>query len=164
MKLLVLSDTHRSLGFAYDAIEKERPDAVLHLGDHLTDAEELSFACQEPDFYYVPGNCDYAPTVPQSLTLEFDAVRVFMTHGHIYGVKRDLTALAGAAKDAGAQLALFGRYAVNYLVVYRYTGSSGIALVIFKVGLAAGRFGHSGYAVVEIKDGAFSCRLETDTE
>ena len=119
MKLLVLSDTHRSLGFAYDAIEKERPDAVLHLGDHLTDAEELSFACQEPDFYYVPGNCDYAPTVPQSLTLEFDDVRVFMTHGHIYGVKRDLTALAGAAKDAGAQLALFGRYAVNYLVVYR---------------------------------------------
>ena len=70
----------------------------MHLGDHLTDAEELSFACQEPDFYYVPGNCDYAPTVPQSLTLEFDDVRVFMTHGHIYGVKRDLTALAGAAK------------------------------------------------------------------
>ena len=99
MKLLVLSDTHRSLGFACDAIEKERPDAVLH----LTDAEDLSFACQEPDFYYVPGNCDYAPTVPQSLTLEFDGVRIFMTHGHIYGVKRDLTALTGAAKDAGAQ-------------------------------------------------------------
>ena len=38
---------------------------------------------------------------------------------------------------AGAQLALFGRYAVNYLVVNRYTGSSGVALVIFKVGLAA---------------------------
>ena len=70
MKLLILSDTHRSLGFAYDAIEKEHPDAVVHLGDHLTDAEDLSFACQEPDFYYVPGNCDYAPTVPQSLTLE----------------------------------------------------------------------------------------------
>lgn len=51
MKLLILSDTHRSLGFAYDAIEKEHPDAVVHLGDHLTDAEDLSFACQEPDFY-----------------------------------------------------------------------------------------------------------------
>ena len=102
MKLLILSDTHRSLGFAYDAIEKEHPDAVVHLGDHLTDAEDLSFACQEPDFYYVPGNCDYAPTVPQSLTLELDGVRIFVTHGHLYGVKRDLTALAGAAKDAGA--------------------------------------------------------------
>ena len=108
MKLLILSDTHRSLGFAYDAIEKEHPDAVVHLGDHLTDAEDLSFACQEPDFYYVPGNCDYAPTVPQSLTLELDGVRIFVTHGHLYGVKRDLTALAGAAKDAGARLALGG--------------------------------------------------------
>ena len=98
MKLLILSDTHRSLGFAYDAIEKKHPDAVVHLGDHLTDAEDLSFACQEPDFYYVPGNCDYAPTVPQSLTLELDGVRIFVTHGHLYGVKRDLTALAGAAR------------------------------------------------------------------
>lgn len=44
MKLLILSDTHRSLGFAYDAIEKEHSDAVVHLGDHLTDAEDLSFA------------------------------------------------------------------------------------------------------------------------
>ena len=156
MKLLILSDTYRSLGFAYDAIEKEHPDAVVHLGDHLTDAEDLSFACQEPDFYYVPGNCDYAPTVPQSLTLELDGVRIFVTHGHLYGVKRDLTALAGAAKDAGAQLALFGHTHIQHL-----EERGGITLL--NPG-TAGRFGHSGYAVVEIKDGAFSCRLETDTE
>lgn len=156
MKLLVLSDTHRSLGFAYDAIEKERPDAVLHLGDHLTDAEELSFACQEPDFYYVPGNCDYAPTVLQSLTLEFDDVRVFMTHGHIYGVKRDLTALAGAAKDAGAQLALFGHTHIQHMEERN-------DITLLNPG-TAGRFGRSGYAVVEITDGTFTCRLETDTE
>ena len=88
MKLLILSDTHRSLGFACEAIEKEAPDAVIHLGDHLGDAEDLSFAYQDPDFYYVPGNCDYAPTVPQMLTLEFDGVRIFATHGHLFGVKR----------------------------------------------------------------------------
>ena len=51
MKLLILSDTHRSLGFACEAIEKEAPDAVIHLGDHLGDAEDLSFAYQDPDFY-----------------------------------------------------------------------------------------------------------------
>ena len=156
MKLLILSDTHRSLGFAYDAIEKEHPDAVVHLGDHLTDAEDLSFACQEPDFYYVPGNCDYAPTVPQSLTLEFDDVRVFMTHGHIYGVKRDLTALAGAAKDAGAQLALFGHTHIQHMEERN-------DITLLNPG-TAGRFGCSGYAVVEITDGTFTCRLETDTE
>ena len=156
MKLLILSDTHRSLGFAYDAIEKEHPDAVLHLGDHLTDAEDLSFACQEPEFYFVPGNCDYAPAVPQSLTLELGGVRIFMTHGHIYGVKRELTALAGAAKDAGAQLALFGHTHVQLL-----EERSGVTLL--NPG-AAGRFGRSGYGVIEITDGVFSCRLETDTE
>ena len=156
MKLLVLSDTHQSLGFACEAIEKEDPDAVLHLGDHLADAEALSFAYQKPDFYYVPGNCDYAPTVPQSLTLELGGVRVFMTHGHIYGVKRELSALAGAAREAGAQLALFGHTHVQQLSEY-----GGVTLL--NPG-TAGRLGRSGYGVVEITGGSFSCRLEIDTE
>jgi len=67
-----------------------------------------------------------------------------------------LTALAGAAKDAGARLALFGHTHIQHL-----EERGGITLL--NPG-TAGRFGHSGYAVVEIKDGAFSCRLETDTE
>ena len=41
MKILVFSDSHRALGTMYDAIERLRPDAVLHLGDHLEDAESL---------------------------------------------------------------------------------------------------------------------------
>ncbi len=108
MKLLVLSDTHRSLGFAYEAIETESPDAVAHLGDHLSDAEDLSFAFQEPEFFYVPGNCDYEPAARQSLLLELAGVRIFLTHGHLFGVKSGLDTLAAAAKDMGAQLALFG--------------------------------------------------------
>ena len=90
MKLLVLSDTHRSLGFAYEAIETESPDAVAHLGDHLSDAEDLSFAFQEPEFFYVPGNCDYEPAARQSLLLELAGVRIFLTHGHLFGVKSGL--------------------------------------------------------------------------
>ena len=156
MKLLVLSDTHRSLGFACEAIEKERPDAVLHLGDHMTDAEDLSYAFQKPEFFYVPGNCDFAPTVPQSLTLEFGGVRVFMTHGHIYGVKRELGALFCAAKDAGAQLALFGHTHVQHL-------ETRVGVTLLNPG-TAGSSGRSGYGVIEITGGAFTCRLETDTE
>ena len=156
MKLLVLSDTHRSLGFAYEAIEKESPDAVAHLGDHLSDAEDLSFAFQGPDFYYVPGNCDYAPTVPPSLTLEFDGVRVFLTHGHLFGVKSGLDTLAAAAKDMGAQLALFGH--THQALLEERNG-----VTLLNPG-AAGRLGRSSYAVVELKNGSFSCRLETDIE
>ena len=139
MKLLILSDTHRSLGFACEAIEKEAPDAVIHLGDHLGDAEDLSFAYQDPDFYYVPGNCDYAPTVPQMLTLEFDGVRIFATHGHLFGVKRELTALADAARERGAQLALFGHTHVQCLETI-----GGVTLL--NPG-AAGRFGRAATAL-----------------
>ena len=41
MKILVFSDSHRALGTMYDAIERLRPDAVIHLGDHLEDAESM---------------------------------------------------------------------------------------------------------------------------
>ncbi|MFR4068367.1 MAG: hypothetical protein ACLT1T_05485 [Oscillospiraceae bacterium] len=61
MKLLILSDTHRSLGFACEAIEKEAPDAVIHLGDHLGDAEDLSFAYQDPDFITSPATATMPP-------------------------------------------------------------------------------------------------------
>ena len=41
MKILVFSDSHRALGTMYDAIERLRPDAVIHLGDHLEDAASM---------------------------------------------------------------------------------------------------------------------------
>ena len=95
MKILVFSDSHRALGTMYDAIERLRPDAVLHLGDHL-------------DFYHVPGNCDFFTSAPPSLTVSLDGVRIFLTHGHLFGVKSGLTRLTLEARRVGAQLALFG--------------------------------------------------------
>ena len=156
MKLLVLSDTHRSLGFACEAIEKERPDAVAHLGDHLSDAEDLSFAYPEPDFYYVPGNCDYEPVVRPSMTIELAGVRIFLTHGHLFGVKSGTKALLSMAKDCGAQLALYGHTHIASL-----EEAGGVTLL--NPG-TAGRLGRSSYAVVEIENGGFTCRIEYDTE
>ena len=152
MRVLVLSDTHRSLGYACDCIERESPDVVLHLGDHLSDAEELSYAYDEPDFYYVPGNCDYAPTVQPSLTLELGGVRIFMTHGHLFGVKQDVSALLARAKELGAQIALFGHTHIAML-----EQREGVWLM--NPG-TAGRLGRTGCGVIEIQDGSFRCRLE----
>jgi len=156
MRILVLSDSHGCVDPMQQCVELVQPQAILHLGDCARDADRLGRLYPRIPLLGVPGNCDYAPAVPQSLTLELDGVRIFVTHGHLYGVKRDLTALAGAAKDAGARLALFGHTHIQHL-----EERGGITLL--NPG-TAGRFGHSGYAVVEIKDGAFSCRLETDTE
>ena len=92
----------------YDAIERLRPDAVIHLGDHLEDAASMESVFSGVDFYHVPGNCDYFTNVPPSLTISLDGVRVFLTHGHLFGVKSGLTRLALEARRVGAQLALFG--------------------------------------------------------
>ena len=124
---------------------------MVHLGDHLSDAEDLSFAFQEPDFYYVPGNCDYAPTVPPSLTLEFDGVRVFLTHGHLFGVKTGLTRLLLEGKRVGAQLVLFGHTHRPYLAEH-----DGVWLL--NPGSCSAMQG--SYAVLTVENGGFHAELK----
>ena len=41
MRVLVCSDSHGRLLDLYDAVEREMPDAVIHLGDYYGDACEL---------------------------------------------------------------------------------------------------------------------------
>ena len=117
MKLLIASDTHHSIGNLYDAIERERPDAVLHLGDHQSDAEDLACVFPSISFYTVPGNCDHNWTDETDRLLILGGVRIFMTHGHRYGVKSGYDRLLLAAKQAGAALALFGHTHCYYQAV-----------------------------------------------
>ena len=42
MKLLILSDSHGEQEFMQLAVRRERPDAVIHLGDHCADAATAS--------------------------------------------------------------------------------------------------------------------------
>ena len=44
MKLLLLSDSHGCLANLLDAVDREEPDAVFHLGDLCEDAEYLAAA------------------------------------------------------------------------------------------------------------------------
>ena len=56
MKILVFSDSHRFLSGMVQAIEEEKPDQVIHLGDLMGDAEELSWRFQTLPICMVPGN------------------------------------------------------------------------------------------------------------
>lgn len=114
MKILVFSDSHHCLSYMYDAIAQEMPHRVFHLGDHISDAEDVSYAFDNLDLLYVPGNCDYAPDAAQSVLTEERGKRFFLTHGHNYGVKRTLDPLKAAGRDAGADVVLFGHTHVPY--------------------------------------------------
>lgn len=109
MKLLLISDTHRELISARKAIERERPDAVLHLGDHAQDAFELSREFYSTPISYVRGNCDGPfPDCSETYLRTLAGVRIFAVHGHRHGVKGGTMRLWYAAQEQKARIAAFG--------------------------------------------------------
>ena len=108
MKLLVFSDSHGNVEHMRRAVEQEHPDQILHLGDVMRDAVELSLTYPNIPVELVPGNCDYATDVPAQKILYFEGRRILMTHGHIYHVKLGIGQAVRAAVEAKVDVLLFG--------------------------------------------------------
>ena len=111
MKILVFSDSHSALRNMRLAMERICPDAVIHLGDYVNDAEVIASEYPNIRFYMVAGNCDryrVSPDFPETLVESVRGVWVYMTHGHIQHVKSDLEMLLFNARRRGAQIALYG--------------------------------------------------------
>ncbi len=107
-KLIVFSDSHGN----YKEIEKLLPrivenDYVVHLGDGAGDMREIMRRYPEK-VYVCAGNCDFFSAYPGEEVLEVEQVRILCCHGHKYGVKRELKALAQAAKSRDCDVALYG--------------------------------------------------------
>ena len=109
MKILVLSDSHGMLAPMEQAVSATSPDVIVHLGDYHRDAAALEDRFPDIPLVSVPGNCDFpGGDEPLTRVLQWEGVRVLITHGHRYGVKGGLLKLELAAREAEAQLALFG--------------------------------------------------------
>ncbi len=107
-KLIVMSDTHGSgKGVSQILALAQENDYVIHLGDGAGDVRELARLYPEK-VYVCAGNCDFFSPLPQEGILEVERVRILYCHGHKYGVKRDLYALAQAAKEKDCDIALYG--------------------------------------------------------
>lgn len=111
MKILVLSDSHSALSFMRLCIQKVKPDHVVHLGDHYDDGAALAEENPHIRFHQVPGNCDRYrcdPTLAQTMCYPVGGVKLYMTHGHLHGVKSGLERLLTAARQNHAQAVLYG--------------------------------------------------------
>ena len=111
MKILVLSDSHAGLSFMRLAIGAVKPDAVIHLGDYYDDGDDMQEEFSHIPFHLVPGNCDrnrMYKIVAETLCYGVCSVKLFMTHGHVQGVKMGLGRLIADARKMGAQAALYG--------------------------------------------------------
>lgn len=108
MKLVVFSDSHRSLRAMRDAVELENPDYVIHLGDLEEDARLLSQEYPALAVTGVPGNCDGFPTAPLQRLVNYGGIQILMSHGHIWSVKSGYGAAIAAAEHCKADILLFG--------------------------------------------------------
>lgn len=110
MRIGVISDTHGNLYMAQKAIKQMgKIDLLLHAGDHYQDAllleQELTIPVKS-----VKGNCDYGADAEGEKIIELAeiGVKIFLTHGHKYGVKSGLNRLFYRGLELGADIIIFG--------------------------------------------------------
>lgn len=110
MKLLVFSDSHSSSGKIEKAIAAHSGvcDAVIFLGDGLRDIDYVKRKYPDLCFFCVSGNCDFASAVLGESLLDFDGIKVLVTHGHKYFVKHGYDTLLRYAVSKGADAVFFG--------------------------------------------------------
>ena len=117
MKIGIISDTHGNWAAIDEALQIANDMEIwLHLGDCTPDAEYLATTYGIP-VYGVAGNCDW-PTKDTCYERIVDIAghRIFMTHGHNYGVRYTQEYVMEAAETQGADIAIFGHtHIVEYL-------------------------------------------------
>lgn len=157
MKILVLSDSHRRVGNLLTAVEQERPDAVFHLGDLASDAEELSFARPKLPLYNVQGNCDQwavGPGVPATMLQKVGGMRFMLTHGHLFRAKSGTTSLLQEGRRVQADAVLYGHTHVP-LAQQEPDG-----LWLINPGTIGGVGHKATYAVLQVQDGQLSVEIK----
>lgn len=106
MKILVVSDSHGRIDNLKQVIRKEAPDKILHMGDIMGDLEELQ-AFAGVDVVAVRGNCDGFCALPLDRVVDINGHKIFMTHGHAYGVNWGIGELRAVAREKECEAALY---------------------------------------------------------
>lgn len=118
MLIAVISDTHRMNN--YISIAKEhikKADIIIHLGDNVEDAEEI-LKDFKGEVYIVSGNCDYGNKYSKEGILNVEGIKIFFTHGDLYGVKYGLNNIYYKGKELNADIVLFGHTHISMIEKY----------------------------------------------
>lgn len=110
MKAIIFSDSHGSFEPMMKAVEREQPiDMIIHAGDVLRDVEDLRIMYPKKNIVCVKGNNDFWDrSEAEERIFDFGGVKIFLTHGHNYGVKYTLSKIWEHAEKQGADVCIFG--------------------------------------------------------
>lgn len=111
MRIGIVSDSHGNTGVFEDMLAvpgAAEAELWLHAGDFAPDADDLALMTGQR-VARVLGNCDFfVDGVHDETVVEVAGHRIFLTHGHLFNVRYDTTLLAAAAREAGADIAVYG--------------------------------------------------------
>lgn len=115
MKIIVISDSHGSINSALEILKAQDYDLIIHLGDNSEDARKIQDKLKQ-EIIFVRGNCDYY-NLDASLekVIEIEGKKIFISHGHEYGVKSSLDRIYYRGRELGADLVLFGHTHLAYI-------------------------------------------------
>ena len=114
MKFLVVSDSHGHYERISRLLDMHRTtDALIFLGDGLSDLERAGAYDRGITVFAVRGNCDWtsfgtAQGTQNEMTLNFEGYRFFLLHGHTRGVKHGVDNAIYAAREREADILLYG--------------------------------------------------------
>lgn len=107
MKVLIVSDTHRSNKNYFQVLELHKPDMVIHCGDAEGSEYALSGAADCP-VQIVAGNNDFFAELPGELEFSIDKYKVWVTHGHSYYVSMGNERIKREAIARGKDIVIYG--------------------------------------------------------
>ncbi|MDU2489810.1 MAG: metallophosphoesterase [Clostridium celatum] len=106
--IAVISDSHGNRN-SISKIKSKISDAevLIFLGDGENDLNEITEEFHG-EVYAVRGNCDFNGKYPEEMIIEIKGKKIFMCHGHKYGVKYGYNSIYYKGKEIGADIVLFG--------------------------------------------------------
>ena len=111
MKIGIVSDSHGNTSVFEDMLAMPgaaEAEMWLHAGDFAPDADDLEIMSGKR-VVRVLGNCDfYVDGVHEETVVVVAGHRIFLTHGHLFNVRFDTAMLREAAREAGADIAVYG--------------------------------------------------------
>ena len=108
-RLLLISDTH-GMREQFEEICKLHPEAykIIFLGDGAAEFERIKADHPDWPLIGVRGNNDFGSQLPYDNVVVVDSWRIFLTHGHHYGVRAGVNAVTNEAIDRGCNAVFYG--------------------------------------------------------
>ena len=126
-------------------IEKERPNSVIFAGDHSEDCIELKYIKEELTYYIVKRNTDINDYItPEIMEIEIEGIKIFLTHGHLFGVKRGYSFIKEEGVKRRCNVVIFGHTRIPYTEIWN-------EIKFFNPGAME----DGNYGVIDFKDGTY---------